>query len=187
MAVTLVNTQTAKQAELDVAMCSKLYAVDPFLQFSCPCWMTRVSFMIAEWEGSIINMRPTRQQLEKRDKDKIMAIRTVAAAQAPARLFIRGGISSKQDYIDILQALGSLKADQAAIVDMDAKAWVKSDGSGPMDKPEVTFANSLRRRFEQGGLNITAYQSGTMQVTVRRLTALEIKEKEAGKGKRKKK
>lgn len=119
----------------------------------------------------------------RKDKETIMAIRTVEATQAPARLFKRGGISSKQDYIDLLAALNNAKPNQAFIVDMDPKDWVDDKGA-PMSKPEVTFANSLRRRFEAGGLAITAYMSGKNQITVRRLTALEIKELEAGKGKR---
>lgn len=114
-----------------------------------------------------------------------MPIRTVLATAAPARLFVRGGISSKQDYIDLLSALGTAKPDQAFIVDMDPAAWVGSDGK-PMDKPEVLFANSLRRRFEASALPITAYMSGKLQITVRRLTAIEQKERAAGKGKRKK-
>lgn len=114
-----------------------------------------------------------------------MAIRTVSATAAPARLFVRGGISSKQDYIDILSALNTEKdASKAFIVDMDPKAWVKSDGT-PIPKPEVVFANSLRRRFEASGLAITAYMSGSNQITVRRLTPLEIKEREASARKRK--
>ena len=128
-------------------------------------------------------MRPTREQLEKRDRERIMAIRTVEAAAAPQRLFVRGGISSKQDYIDLLGALNNADKTKAFIVDMDPKAWVKSDGS-PIDKPEVVFANSLRRRFDMSGLPVTAYMSGTMQITVRRLTPIELKEREAGKGKR---
>lgn len=113
----------------------------------------------------------------------LMAIRTVEATAAPQRLFKRGGISSKQDYIDLLAALNNAKPNQALIVDMDPKAWVDEHGQ-PLKKPEVIFANSLRRRFEMSGLAITAYMSGNLQVTVRRLTALEIKEKEANKGKK---
>lgn len=115
-----------------------------------------------------------------------MAIRTVEASKAPARLHVRGGISSKSDYVEVLSALNNLKADQAIVVTMDPKAWVKEDGTTPMDKAEVIFANSLRRRFEAAALTITAYQSGKGEITVRRLTAMEIKERQAGKGKRKK-
>lgn len=109
-----------------------------------------------------------------------MAIRTVEASAAPARLFKRGGISSKQDYIDLLTALNNAKPNQAFIVDMDPKSW---EG---INKPEVTFANSLRRRFEQGAIAVTAYMSGQYQVTVRRFTALELKERDASANRRKK-
>lgn len=115
---------------------------------------------------------------------KLMAVQTVPAASAPARLFVRGGISSKSDYIDLLNAVNQSKDPNVAfVVDMDPKAWVKPDGS-VLDKPEVVFANSLRRRFEASALPITAYMSGNMQITVRRLSALEQKEKAAGKGTR---
>lgn len=113
-----------------------------------------------------------------------MAIRTVVATAAPPRLYVRGGISSKNDYVELLTALGTAKPDQALIVDMELKDWVNSEGT-PLDKPEVLFANSLRRRFEMSGLAVTAYMSGKAQVTVRRLTALEQKERAAGKGRRK--
>lgn len=115
-----------------------------------------------------------------------MPVKVIDVTKAPARMFVRGGISSKSDYVELLGVLNTLKPDQAATVDMDPKAWVKEDGTTPMDKPEITFANSLRRRFEASGLPITAYMSGKLQVTVRRLTALEIKERQAGKGKRNK-
>lgn len=112
-----------------------------------------------------------------------MAIRTIEEAKAPARLHVRGGISSKSDYVELLQALNNAQKGQAFVVDMDPKGWVNAQGQ-PMAKAEVVFANSLRRRFEASALPITAYQSGNMQITVRRLTAVELKEREAGKGKR---
>lgn len=171
------DTRTMRQIELDDRMCSMLTASDPFLEFTCPCWMTRVWFMLPP---ETINTKNV-----PKEKVQIMPIRTVEATKAPARMFVRGGISSKSDYVELLAALNNLKPDQAAVVDMDPKSWVKEDGT-PMDKPEITFANSLRRRFEASGLQVTAYMSGKMQITVRRLTPLELKEKQAGKGKRKK-
>lgn len=150
---------------------------DPF-QLAVPCYMRRVYHQLPpETQTTVV-------RLTSQKEIKQMAIRTVVATAAPSRLFVRGGISSKNDYIELLTALGTAKPDQALIVDMELKEWVKPDGS-PLDKPEVLFANSLRRRFELSGLAVTAYMSGKGQVTVRRLTALEQKERAAGKGKRK--
>jgi hypothetical protein len=148
-------------------------AVDPF-QLAVPCYMRRVYHQLPpETLTTVVRLTPE-QELH------LMAIRTVEATAAPARLFKRGGISSKQDYIELLAALNGAKPTQAFIVDMDKAAW---DG---VKKPEVTFANNLRRRFEATGVPITAYMSAPYQITVRRLTALEQKEREAGKGRRKK-
>lgn len=106
-----------------------------------------------------------------------MAIRTVAVAEAPQRMFKRGTVSNKQDYSDVLAALPKVGKDQAMIIDMDAKAW---EG---VKKAETTFASNLRRLFEARTLPLTAYQSGTMQITIRKATALD----KASAGGRKKK
>jgi hypothetical protein len=164
-----------------------LRVTDPFV-LSIPCWKAKVLPQLPPElpnkisRSEMVNREKFQQQIQERDR---MAIRTIEASKAPARMFVRGGISSKTDYVELLGALNNLKPEQAAIVDMELKDWVKSDGT-PMDKPEIVFANSLRRRFEMAGLPITAYMSGKAQVTVRRLTAMEIKERQAGKGKRKK-
>lgn len=165
----------------------KLNRMDPFV-LGPPCWMVRVYPQLpAEPPTRIPASEITRRDQERvRELERTrMAIRTVTIDQAPARLHVRGGISSKQDYIEILQAINNAKdPKQAFIVDMDPAIWVDEHGK-PMEKPEVVFANSLRRRFEASALPITAYQSGKLQITVRRFTALELKEKESGKGKRK--
>jgi hypothetical protein len=171
------DSRTLRQVELDDELCGKIYAADIFVQFTCPCWMTRVALMLPP---ETVNTKDV-----PKEKIHTMPIRTMEASRAPARMFVRGGISSKSDYVELLATLNNLKPDFAAVVDMDPKSWVKDDGT-PMDKPEITFANSLRRRFEVGGMPITAYMSGKLQVTVRRLTALEQKERASGKGKRKK-
>jgi hypothetical protein len=151
-----------------------LRAVDPF-QLAVPCYIRRVYHQLPpETQTTVVRLTPF-EELKK-----LMAIRTVEATAAPARLFKRGGISSKADYIELLAALNTAKPTQAFIVDMDRAAW---EG---VNKPEVAFANNLRRRFEVMGVPITAYMSAPFQITVRRLTALEQKEREAGKGKRKK-
>jgi hypothetical protein len=165
----------------DARQLATVAQADPF-QLAEPSWLVRVCQQLPP-------ERPPRipaSEILRRDKEKIaMAIKIVEAKSAPARLFVRGGISSKSDYVDVLTALSDMKKDQALVVDMDPKAWVDATGK-PLEKPEIVFANSLRRRFELGGLTITAYMSGKMQVTVRRLTELEIREKASGKGKRKK-
>lgn len=149
---------------------------DPF-QRAAPCHTVRVYHQLPpETQTTVIRLTP-------QEEIKLMAIRTVEATKAPARLFVRGGISSKSDYLDVLNALNTLKPTDAIIVDMDAKAWVKADGSA-IAKPEVVFANSLRRRFDASAIPITAYISGNLQITVRRLTALEQKERASRKGNR---
>jgi len=100
-----------------------------------------------------------------------MPIKTVAIAEAPLRMFKRGVISSKQDYLDVMNALQKANAGQAIIVTMESDAWKG------VEKPETAFANSLRRSFEAKGLQLTAYQSGKMEVTVRKVTALDPKRK----------
>jgi hypothetical protein len=179
MAVTIIH-------ELDRREKERLSVLDPF-QLSAPCWRVRIELPPVT-VTTVVKLSPVDEvkKLITKEIGKLMAIRTVEATKAPARLFVRGGISSKADYVELLAALSNAKPDQAFIVDMDPKAWVKEDGVTPLDKPEVIFAGSLRRRFEASALPIIAYMSGKLQVTVRRLTALEQKEKAAGKGKRKK-
>lgn len=161
--------------ESDRVLREKLLSNDPFIH-SAPCWKIRVWHLLPP---ETINTRPTRFQLEKKDKELIMSIRTIESSQAPQRLRTRGGgISSKQDYSDLLAALNTVQKNQALIVDMTPGTW---EG---IKKPESTFALNLRLRFQRSGLPITAYMSGPMQVTVRRLTDLEQKELASGKGKR---
>lgn len=188
MAVTVTNADDARLRDM-------LLQHDPF-QKSIPCWRQYVWALLPpetidttrctcrrRYNGSMSQHEQSCNRRQYESKVTVMAIRTVEATAAPARLFKRGGISSKQDYIDLLTALNNVKPTQALIVDMDPKAWLNDDGT-PMKKPEVTFANSLRRRFEASGVAVTAYMSGTNQITVRRFTAMELKEREAGKGKR---
>jgi hypothetical protein len=145
---------------------------DPF-QLATPCHVVRVWYQLP----------PVTIDTKDVPKEKvhIMAIRTVEESKAPVRLFVRGGISSKTDYMEVIAELNKNQKGVALIVDMDKTAWET------VKKPEVTFANSLRRRFELSGLPVTAYMSAPFQITVRKFSALELKEKEAGKGKRKRK
>lgn len=148
----------------DVLERDRLSLSDPF-QAAAPCWRNRVSpFLPPETQTTVVRLTPA-QEIYR------MAIRTVIEAQAPARMFHRGVVSNKQDYMDVLNALPAVKVGQAIVVDMDAKAW---EG---VKKPETTFGYALRRLFESKGLSLTAYQSGPMQVTIRKPNALDAKGK----------
>lgn len=153
---------------------SYLKGRDPFL-LADPSWKVRVW---SQLPPEVVNTSDVK-------RINNMPIRTVAENAAPSRIHVRGGISSKQDYMDVLAELNKNQKGVAIIVDMDKAAWVNENGE-PMKNPEVVFAGSLRRRFELGGLSLTAYQSGSLQITVRRLTALEVKEREASAKRRKK-
>lgn len=153
----------------DVVLRDRLDYIDEF-RYAAPCWMVRVwNQLPPETTSTVVRLTP-QQEIKKlitKEIEKLMAIRTVAESQAPARLFKRGTVSSKQDYADVMNALRGMKEGQALIVDMDAKAW---EG---VKKPETTFAANLRRNFESKGLMVTAYQSGVMQITVRKATPLD--------------
>lgn len=96
-----------------------------------------------------------------------MAIKTVAVAQAPDRFFKRGIITVKQDYVDVMRALTQMKQGEALIVTMTQADWVG------VEKPETKFGYTLRRYFESKAVDITAYQSGPFEVTIRKATALD--------------
>jgi hypothetical protein len=104
-----------------------------------------------------------------------MAIRVVPVTEAPTRL--RGSkMAANQDYNDVLTAIRDpkLKQDSAIVVDMTDKAWTEIKDNKPVyEKPEVSFAYSLRRFFEDNFPALTAFQSGKMQVTIRRKTAAD--------------
>lgn len=142
---------------------------DPFV-CAAPCWRVRV------WPSLPVTpvVTTSRQQLLDKEK-KLMAIRTVPEAQAPVRIFKMGIVANKQDYQDVMAALMKNEKGVALIVDMDPAAWAG------VDKPETKFASTLRRRFEDKGLAITAYQSGKMQITVRKATPLDARAKRKSK------
>ncbi len=102
---------------------------------------------------------------------KHMPVKIVAENVAPSRMFKKGTVSTKQDYSDVMIALRDLKAGQALVVTMDPKAW---EG---VKKPETTFAATLRRGFEIKNLQITAYQSAKMEITIRKASPLDPKKK----------
>jgi hypothetical protein len=154
----------------DSQLRDKLDYIDEF-RFAEPCWRTRVwNQLPPETITTVVKITPS-------EEVRRMAIKVIQEAQAPARLFHRGAVSSKQEYADVQNALRDMKPGQALIVDMDAKAW---EG---VKKAETTFSANLRRGFEVKGLLITAYQSGPMQITIRKSTALDKRPGRGGKRK----
>lgn len=119
----------------------------------------------------VFNMLPPITINTQTEEYKNMAVKVIAESQAPLRLFKRGTVSSKQDYNDVIQALPKMTAGQALVVTMDAKAW---EG---VKKPETTFASNLRRLFESKNQPITAYQSATLEITIRKASPLDPKKK----------
>jgi hypothetical protein len=154
----------------DALLADMVFRVDPFT-LAAPCWSVRVAYQLPPITISTLAV--------PKEKVTTMPIRTVEETKAPSRLHVRGGISSKTDYMEVLAELNKNQKGVALIVDMDRAAWAETK------KPEVTFANSLRRRFEMSGLQLTAYMTAPFQITVRRLTAIEVREREASKKTRK--
>ncbi len=105
-----------------------------------------------------------------------MPIRVVPAAEAPSRL--RGSkMSTNSDYNEVLTALKdpNLKKGMAIVVNMAAPQWTERKDNKPVyEKPEVSFAYTLRRFFEGQKLPLIAYQSGKMEVTIRAKTQAEM-------------
>lgn len=155
--------------DADATERDRILSSDPF-QHAEPSWRTRISHLLPpETQTTVVRLSPTEEI------KKLMAIKIVQESQAPARLFKIGTISSKQDYADVINAMRTMKAGEAVIVDMDAKAW---EG---VKKPETAFANNLRRMFDIKGLPLTAYRSGAYQITVRKANALDPRKKSVGK------
>jgi hypothetical protein len=130
--------------------------IDPF-QHATPCWMVNVYSMLPP---------ETITTIDKEELNR-MAIKIVQETQAPDRMYKKGVVSTKKDYAEVLSALREMKTGQALVVTMDAKEW---EG---VKKPETTFAANLRRYFENKGLQITAYQSNALEITIRKATALD--------------
>lgn len=153
----------------DVALRDKVELYDPFIH-SEPCWRTRIFHLLPP---VFIDTSYIKERINR------MPIRVVAESEAPVRVIKMGTISSKQDYIDVQNALRTPGATgKAIIVDMDAKAW---EG---VKKPETAFANNLRRLFDSKGVPLTAYRSGPMQITVRKATALDKQPARGGRSKK---
>jgi hypothetical protein len=102
-----------------------------------------------------------------------MAIKVVAVTEAPSRL--HGKVSHNQDFADVMAAIKNdatnpTKKATALVVTMSDPSWTSKNEKGEpkYDKPEVTFAGVLRRHFTAAGLTLTAYQSGKMEVTIKK-------------------
>lgn len=102
-----------------------------------------------------------------------MPIKVVPVQEAPNRM--HGKVSHNQDYMDVMTALKTAKTGEAIVVSMADPSWFtkneKQERKYP--KPEVAFAYMLRRHFATSSLPLTAYQSGKMEVTIRRQTPAE--------------
>ena len=152
----------------DMQLATMIAAADPHAN-GVPCWSSLFRLPAEAYDYTALRAYHTR-----RDKEIItnMAIRVVEEKAAPARMFARGTVSTKADYADAMTAINSAAKGQAIIVDMDVKAWVDDKGA-PIERAETLFASNLRRYFEGKGLPLTAYQSGKMQITIRRRNALD--------------
>jgi len=113
------------------------------------------------------------------ESKRYMALRAVDLKDAPQKLK-SSFATTNQDVADVMNALSNPNTDPtkktvAFIVDMADPGWTATkDGAAKYPKPENAFTYSLRRRFEALGLPLTAYQSGKMQITVRRKTTIEL-------------
>jgi hypothetical protein len=110
----------------------------------------------------------------QREKD-IMTIRMIAEAEAPKRLHVRAGSSLSAEYYEAVETLNKLPAGKAFVVTLTSEQFTKrpADVEEKKWKPEVMFAYSLRRFCMTQGVAVTAYQSGKLEVTVRRMTKEE--------------
>lgn len=144
---------------------------DPFT-YAPPCWTVRILYQLPD-EFVSISITERKQH---------MALRTVKIEEAPQRLK-SSFATTNTDMADVMAALGNpntdpMKMKVALVVDMSDAGWTaQKDGKPRFPKPEVALAYALRRRFEALGVALTAYQSGKMQVTVRRKTAVEMQPK----------
>jgi hypothetical protein len=161
MTVTLRNVADVNEVE-------HLKTFDPF-QLAPPVWLGYTAALLPP--VVVVNYAEQRRIQTLLDKEKIqaMAIRIIKETEAPIQMFKRGIVSSKQDYLDVMNALPKMAQGQALVVDMTPKDW---EG---VKKPETTFGSSLRRSFEAKGLSVTAYQSGPMQVTVKKTAGTKAK------------
>jgi hypothetical protein len=141
----------------DLKVYGFIQANDPFYLGTLPCWMSRV------WP--LLPPEVVKISVEELNR---MPIKVVEEKEAPARAHKRGVVSGTKDYNEVMQALRlPAKPGSAMVVTMTESEWAT------VKKPEVSFAYSLRRYFESKGLALTAYQSGKLEVTIRKATALD--------------
>src|ERR1700722_10593851 len=91
-----------------------------------------------------------------------MAIKLIAETEAPLRVNKKGSVTASTEYSEVMEALRSIKPGQAIIVKLESKELQAAK------KPEIAFSYALRRYFEAQSANYTAYQSGKMEVTVKK-------------------
>jgi hypothetical protein len=160
--------------------------VDPFVM-SEPCWLLRVLPKLDTFLAHRDPL-PTVSHEELRRKD-IMAIKMITEQEAPRRLHIRAGASLSQEYFDVVNAIKTLPQGKALVVTLESEPFTKPVGKNDKgkDKPghEIVFSYSLRRHFKQLGLAAVAYQSGKLEVTVRRMSKEEIAAAQRKAGKKK--
>ena len=131
---------------------------DPFQQPTQPCWQRRVWPQLPPETINTIVTISTKEVLHR------MALRIIKESEAPAQASKRGTIGRTQEYSDVMKALRSIKPGEALIVTLESKEFT----DGTIKKPELTFAYAFRRYFADEKVPYTAYQSGKMEVTVRK-------------------
>jgi hypothetical protein len=145
--------------EGDVVLAEKIASLCPF-QLSQPSWLVPVLPKLPVEE--LPSMRPTREQLIKQDRRKIMAVKMIEESTAPQRLHGRGVLSSSQEYIDTLKAVREIKGGKAILVTIESPEILKQKNC------EQVFAYAVRRYLAKNGVMATAYKSGPKEVVVRR-------------------
>jgi hypothetical protein len=157
----------------DAAVVAFIQINDQFLfAFESPCYRRATLSKLEEYYRTHGDALPTvsREEIERKDKDRIMAIKLVKEQEAPKRLHVRSGVAMSQEYYDVVAAIRTLPLGQAVVVTLESEQFTKADAK----KPEVGFAYTLRRYFHNENMAAVAYQTGKLEVTVRRLTAEEI-------------
>lgn len=100
-----------------------------------------------------------------------MAIRLIKEQEVPARLNNRGTLNQTNEYREVMEAFRTLPAGQAIVVSLDDPAFktmTKTIEGKVKNNAANAFASAMRRYFAAKQVNATAYQSGAMEVTIRR-------------------
>ena len=154
--------------DVDLRTRERLSVVDPF-QLATPCWRVR-QFLLPP-EATPISIEEIKQH---------MPIKVVEEKLAPSRLSKGGTVTMSSDFNDVMLAMRDAKQGQAIIVTLADPNLLKEE------KPENKFAYALRRMFASKGLPHIAYQSGKLEVTIRKPTPAEVAMRASqGKGKKK--